>query len=191
MTGQLLRLGSDGQTLATRPGSSALVTFKAGLRRLRVRSNITPNKSFKPNPLRSGNGVAEKACHAVACTAQVGLTQALGPMSPSFLAVAGLGAFALLLCTHPIRDSAPRLVALLACISFMLFGSSILVLSADLYQSGEALALSRPTHGHVLRSVSPIYFWISTTFITTGGVVLSVFSLYLLHIVFLRRRHVA
>ena len=78
MTGQLLRLGSDGQTLATRPGSSALVTFKAGLRRLRVRSNITPNKSFKPNPLRSGNGVAEKACHAVACTAQVGLTQALG-----------------------------------------------------------------------------------------------------------------
>ena len=40
-----------------------------------------PNNSFKPNPLRSGNGVAEKACHAVACTAQVGLTQALGGMS--------------------------------------------------------------------------------------------------------------
>ena len=120
---------------------------------------------------------------------RVGLTQALGPMSPGFLAVAGLGAFALFLCTHPIRDSAPRLVALLACISFMLFESSVLVLSAELYQSGEALVLSRPTHGHILRSVSPIYFWISTTFITTVGAALSVFSLYLLHIVFLRRGH--
>ena len=39
-----------------------------------------PNKSFKPNLLRYGNGVAEKACHAVAFTAQVGLTQALAPM---------------------------------------------------------------------------------------------------------------
>jgi len=36
------------------------------------------NNSFKPNLLRSGNGVAGKACHAVACTTQVGLTQALG-----------------------------------------------------------------------------------------------------------------
>ena len=41
---------------------------------------VRPNNSFKPNPLRSGNGVAEKACHAVACTTQVGLTQVLGGM---------------------------------------------------------------------------------------------------------------
>ena len=40
-----------------------------------------PNNSFKPNLLRYGNGVAEEACHAVACTAQVGLTRALGPRS--------------------------------------------------------------------------------------------------------------
>ena len=39
---------------------------------------MAPNNSFKPNLLRYGNGVAEEACHAVACTAQVGLTRALG-----------------------------------------------------------------------------------------------------------------
>ena len=39
---------------------------------------MRPNNSFKPNLLRYGNGVAKKACHAVASTAQVGLTQALG-----------------------------------------------------------------------------------------------------------------
>ena len=38
---------------------------------------MAPNNSFKPNLLRYGNGVAEEACHAVACTAQVGLTRAL------------------------------------------------------------------------------------------------------------------
>ena len=40
---------------------------------------MSPNNSFKPNLLRYSNGVAEKACHAVASTTQVGLTQALGP----------------------------------------------------------------------------------------------------------------
>ena len=40
---------------------------------------MAANNSFKPNLLRYGNGVAEEACHAVASTAQVGLTQALGP----------------------------------------------------------------------------------------------------------------
>lgn len=43
---------------------------------------MAPNNSFKPNLLRYGNGVAEEACHAVACTAQVGLTRALAVMSP-------------------------------------------------------------------------------------------------------------
>ena len=80
MTGRLLRLSSDGQVLATRPGNWTSAASQTGLRRLRVRSNITPNKSFKPNLLRYSNGVAEKACHAVASTAQVGLTQALGLM---------------------------------------------------------------------------------------------------------------
>ena len=77
MTGRLLRQGQGGQTLATRPGNLISATSQAGLRRLWVRSTITPNKSFKPNLLRYGNGVAEKACHAVTSTAQVGLTQAL------------------------------------------------------------------------------------------------------------------
>lgn len=35
------------------------------------------NNSFKPKLLRYGNGVAEKACHAVACATQFGLTQVL------------------------------------------------------------------------------------------------------------------
>ena len=36
-----------------------------------------PNNSFKPNLLRYGKSVAEKACHAFASTTQVGLTQQL------------------------------------------------------------------------------------------------------------------
>ena len=41
------------------------------------RGKLAPNNSFKPNLLRSGKTVAEKACHAFASTTQVGLTQAL------------------------------------------------------------------------------------------------------------------
>jgi hypothetical protein len=37
-----------------------------------------PNKSFKPKLLRSGNGAAEEACHAVTCATQFGLTHVLG-----------------------------------------------------------------------------------------------------------------
>jgi len=37
-----------------------------------------PNNSFKPKPLRSGKGMAERACHAFASTTRFGLTQALG-----------------------------------------------------------------------------------------------------------------
>lgn len=37
-----------------------------------------PDNSFEPKLLRSGNGVAEKPCHAVACATQFGLTQVLG-----------------------------------------------------------------------------------------------------------------
>ena len=40
-----------------------------------------PNNSFKPNLLRYGKGMAEKACHTFAFTTQVGLTQALAVMS--------------------------------------------------------------------------------------------------------------
>src|SRR3546814_9430100 len=36
-----------------------------------------PNSSFNPNPLRSTNHMADKACHVVGSTTQVGLTQAL------------------------------------------------------------------------------------------------------------------
>jgi hypothetical protein len=38
-----------------------------------------PNNSFKPNPLRYTNNMADKACHVVGSTTRVGLTQALGP----------------------------------------------------------------------------------------------------------------
>ena len=55
-----------------------------GLRSLTIRrgwqlltKELLPNNSFKPKLLRSGNGVAEKACHAVTCATQFGLTQAL------------------------------------------------------------------------------------------------------------------
>ncbi len=40
---------------------------------------MRPNNSFNPNPLRSTNNMADKACHVVGSTTQVGLTQALGP----------------------------------------------------------------------------------------------------------------
>src|SRR3546814_8908442 len=38
---------------------------------------IAPNNSFNPNPLRSTNNMANRACHVVGSTTQVGLTQAL------------------------------------------------------------------------------------------------------------------
>src|SRR5690606_28396584 len=39
---------------------------------------VTANNSFNPNPLRSTNNMAGRACHVVGSTTQVGLTQALG-----------------------------------------------------------------------------------------------------------------
>src|SRR5690606_14418452 len=41
------------------------------------RAMIAPNNSFNPNPLRSTNNIADRACHVVGYTTQVGLTQAL------------------------------------------------------------------------------------------------------------------
>src|SRR3546814_9666177 len=41
---------------------------------------IAPNSSFNPNPLRSTNNMAGRACHVVGSTTQVGLTQVLGLM---------------------------------------------------------------------------------------------------------------
>jgi hypothetical protein len=41
-------------------------------------SKLQSNNSFKPKLLRSGNGVAEEACHAVTCATQFGLTLVLG-----------------------------------------------------------------------------------------------------------------
>ncbi len=43
---------------------------------------VTPNSSFNPNPLRSTNNMAGRACHVVGSTTQVGLTQALGASKP-------------------------------------------------------------------------------------------------------------
>jgi hypothetical protein len=42
------------------------------------RRMIAPNSSFNPNPLRSTNNMAGRACHVVGSTTRVGLTQALG-----------------------------------------------------------------------------------------------------------------
>src|SRR3546814_18977748 len=41
---------------------------------------IAPNSSFNPNPLRSTNNMAGRACPVVGSTTQVGLTQVLGLM---------------------------------------------------------------------------------------------------------------
>ena len=53
-------------------------------------SGMRPNNSFKPNLLRYTNNMAERACHIVGSATQVGLTQALGPVSRTV--VAGLQA---------------------------------------------------------------------------------------------------
>ena len=65
--------GSQG----ARPGLR-LRPFGAAVASERTMRLFLPNKAFKPNLLRYGKSVAEKACHAFASTTQVGLTQALG-----------------------------------------------------------------------------------------------------------------
>ena len=47
------------------------------LRRHRHQKSRMSNNSFKPKPLRSSKGMAERACHAFASTTRFGLTQAL------------------------------------------------------------------------------------------------------------------
>src|SRR3546814_13150570 len=49
-------------------------------------SGVTPNNSFNPNPLRSTNNMAGRACHVVSSTTQVGLTQALYVYEPNRVA---------------------------------------------------------------------------------------------------------
>ena len=61
---------------------------------LQFTAKAPPNNSFKPNLLRSGNSVAERACHAVASTTQVGLTQALGLMDTKKSSLVFLAALA-------------------------------------------------------------------------------------------------
>src|SRR3546814_166390 len=48
------------------------------LNRLGQAALLGPNSSFNPNPLRSTNNMAGRACHVVGSTTQVGLSQALG-----------------------------------------------------------------------------------------------------------------
>ena len=70
---------SEGSPLivcGVRPAAQASV--QAACRGRHFRAMIAPNNSFNPNPLRSTNNVADKACHVVGSTTQVGLTQALG-----------------------------------------------------------------------------------------------------------------
>ena len=62
------------------PPQSGSLFVRSGtcLRRPGCGHILRPNSSFKPKLLRSGNGVAKKACHAVACAAQFGLIRVLG-----------------------------------------------------------------------------------------------------------------
>src|SRR5690554_7319507 len=46
---------------------------------------LKSNSSFNPNPLRSTNNMAGRACHVVGSTTQVGLTQALAPFKASHM----------------------------------------------------------------------------------------------------------
>ena len=48
-------------------------------------AGLASNNSFNPNPLRSTNNMADKTCHVVGSTTQVGLTQALGVMKLALL----------------------------------------------------------------------------------------------------------
>src|SRR3546814_20931226 len=50
-------------------------------------SGVTPNNSFNPNPIRSTNNMAGRACHVVSSTTQVGLNQALYVYEPNRVAV--------------------------------------------------------------------------------------------------------
>ena len=43
----------------------------------RESTQVAPNNSFKPKPLRSTKHMAEKACHVFGSTTHFGLTQAL------------------------------------------------------------------------------------------------------------------
>lgn len=66
---------------------------------------VRPNNSFNPNPLRSTNNMAGRACHVVGSTTQVGLTQALGlncrGIGMRSLLVAWVVALGLVGCANP------------------------------------------------------------------------------------------
>ena len=59
-------------------GNVRSMTVLAGPSFLKRRP-LPHNNSFKPNPLRYSHNMAEKACHVVASTTQVGLIRTLGP----------------------------------------------------------------------------------------------------------------
>jgi hypothetical protein len=73
---------SGGSPLAVPLGAPRPPDFgSSSLSASHFRAMIAPNNSFNPNPLRSTNNMADKACHVVGSTTQVGLTQALGRRS--------------------------------------------------------------------------------------------------------------
>src|SRR3546814_20819344 len=66
-----------------RPNHAQMRASANSHRPLRGRSRLLlpaarPNSSFNPNPLRSTNNMAGRACHVVGSTTPVGVTQALG-----------------------------------------------------------------------------------------------------------------
>src|SRR5690606_37416342 len=55
---------------------------------------VTANNSFNPNPLRSTNNMAGRACHVVGSTTQVGLTQGVrAHMQQIAISLASVSAF--------------------------------------------------------------------------------------------------
>ena len=95
------------------------------------RAMIAPNNSFTPNPLRSTNNMAGKACHVVGSTTQVGLTQALALMKnkpPLLLTLAAatyLAYLAFLLATDFKVVVAGRFIFSAVLLFFVLRGSRI------------------------------------------------------------------
>src|SRR3546814_885604 len=60
---------SEGSPLTVRGVRPVLqASVQAALRALHFRGMIAPNNSFNPNPLRSTNNMAGKACHVVGST---------------------------------------------------------------------------------------------------------------------------
>ena len=141
---------------------------------------MRPNNSFNPNPLRSTNKVADKACHVVGSTTQVGLTQALGVAtifrSYEFWTVIAfimtVAAVAAIFAAFEIRKSTPQLRGTWDSYSGIFFWPSWVL---HFVTPARLSALSRKARKLVLLSIACYLAGISslilgvTTFLAAGG----------------------